>query len=92
MAANPISKYLHLPFRYYFPLFHKWLDQGHDDDEKDELCIRLYYHNGDGSGDAGSDCSGTAEQGRPWRAVAASPGAWGSAEQQRGGSHSRTAK
>ena len=38
----------------------RWPGHQSDDDEKDELCIRLYYHNGDGSGDAGSDCSGAA--------------------------------
>lgn len=59
----------------------------------------MYYHNGDGSGDAGSDCTRAAdvallcvisraagaEQGRPWRAVAASARAWGSGEEQMGG-------
>ena len=77
----------------------RWQDQRCDDDDKDELCIRLYYHNGDGSGDAGSDCTRAAdvallcvisraagaEQGRPWRAVAASARAWGSGEEQMGG-------
>ena len=71
------------------------------------MCIRLYYHNGDGSGDAASDWSrlahsgciivqlsrrwsSGAEQARPWRAVAASAGAWGSGEEQRGGLRSST--